>query len=728
MSLTFGFYDSVDGDRKYNAQQMSAIFDGIINDGVFDSVGEHFAVSPTSGMGIKVGTGRAWFDHTWTYNDTDYPLTVSSSEVVLTRIDAVVLEVNNDSGTRANTIKMVEGIAGASPKRPPLKNTDTRHQHALAYITIPAGTTTITSSMIEMAVGSSETPFVTGILETTSIESLWSTWNGQFEDWFDHVKGQLSSDAAGNLQNQIDACVKTANKATLAEARAGTNDSKWMTPAKTAALVSPLNQAEIGDIYHSARNVEEETNGAFIALDGRVIDRENTYPRLANIYDLHHRIAPPTVIETSSTEWSSSSKGGVFLNGLYFWIARYTSDYRSSSYNYQLCVRKTTGAVEVLVNDNVEYVAVCGNHAIAVTDYDSTVRAYVYDNKGQLVRDIQLNSSKSLYVRGIYVSGTRCFILCENCGYYSDNNFATFGSTLFDGAATFTPSVSYSSDYGAYLEDSLKKYAGNLYFMAQTYRTEDGCTIYTLNLWKSTDGGGSFTKMWSTEYRSDDADFGYPDNPAKSFFYNGYIYMMGEYLTKESSSKTTEHECILKLRLSNGECVAKSEDISTSYVEFHGFIKDGYYYGYHSGYSGEYKMNLDNLKMEKWYPIHDYKTGIDFRNAIDIVTSDGKYWIAYGPYFSGPCDTDYDYGGIVVHDISTGKGVYLTEGLTMFKSSLSIQQLGGAFEDDDGNIIIPQGRYSGSTFYDSQLDKLDFSKIKLPSVEFAYLKAKELST
>lgn len=44
MSVSSGFFNSLNGDRKYNAAQMSAIFDGLIIDGVFASIGTAFAV------------------------------------------------------------------------------------------------------------------------------------------------------------------------------------------------------------------------------------------------------------------------------------------------------------------------------------------------------------------------------------------------------------------------------------------------------------------------------------------------------------------------------------------------------------------------------------------------------------------------------------------------------------------------------------------------------------
>lgn len=203
MAVTYGFYDSLNHDRLYNAQQMSAIFDGIINDGVFMSVGNQFHTMAGSGMQVIVKSGRAWFDSTWTLNDAEYPLSIDAADVLLTRVDAVVLEVNSEVATRANTIKVIKGTPASTPAKPTLTNTATIHQHALAYVTVAKNTTAITNSMIEIVVGKTETPYVTAILQTTDITDLYNQWEDYFQTWFDTVRGTLDGDVALNLQNQI---------------------------------------------------------------------------------------------------------------------------------------------------------------------------------------------------------------------------------------------------------------------------------------------------------------------------------------------------------------------------------------------------------------------------------------------------------------------------------------------------------------------------------------------
>lgn len=274
MAVTYGFYDSLNHDRLYNAQQMSAIFDGIINDGVFMSVGNQFHTVAGTGMQVIVKSGRAWFDSTWTLNDAEYPLSIDAADVLLTRIDAVVLEVNSEVATRANTIKVVKGTPASTPAKPTLTNTATIHQHALAYVTVAKNTTAITNSMIEIVVGKTETPYVTAILQTTDITDLFKKWENDFQTWFETVKGTLDGDVALNLQNQIDRCVKKADKATSADIEAGTAD-KWVDAGSLSS-----NAVKIGCVIQDyTDSLDNDTHYQYITSKQVGLSRSN-YPVL----------------------------------------------------------------------------------------------------------------------------------------------------------------------------------------------------------------------------------------------------------------------------------------------------------------------------------------------------------------------------------------------------------------------------------------------------------------
>lgn len=188
MAFTFGFYNALNHDRRYNAIQVSSIFDGIIKDGIFMSIGGHMNVKATgNGFNIVVESGRAWFNHTWSLLDADYPMVVPPSDVLEDRIDVVVLEVNENVDVRQNFIKIITGTPAETPAKPALTNNLDIHQYALAYITVPANSVTLTQSNVENAVGLGSTPFVTGILETINIDDLIAQWKSQWSDWTEEV-------------------------------------------------------------------------------------------------------------------------------------------------------------------------------------------------------------------------------------------------------------------------------------------------------------------------------------------------------------------------------------------------------------------------------------------------------------------------------------------------------------------------------------------------------------
>lgn len=237
MAFDFGFYNSVSQDRLYDALQMSKIFDGLINDGVYATIGDAFVVKAAGDMDVTVGTGQAWFNHTWNRVDAILRLTVPASEVILNRIDAVVIEVDSRTANRTNSVKIIKGTPATNPVKPVLANADGLYQHPLAYITVEADVSAITQANIEYAVGTTACPFVTGIIDTIDATNMLLQWTaqyaewkqnntedfdqwaadsredyeqwetssrGMFYEWFNNLVYVLDGDVAGHLQNQID--------------------------------------------------------------------------------------------------------------------------------------------------------------------------------------------------------------------------------------------------------------------------------------------------------------------------------------------------------------------------------------------------------------------------------------------------------------------------------------------------------------------------------------------
>lgn len=203
MSVTSGFFNSLNGDRKYNAEQISAIFDGIINDGVFANIGAAFSVTANTGNNVTVGIGRAWFNSTWILNDALLSIAAEESEVLLNRYDAVVIEIDRSNSVRAGSIKIIKGTAASTAQYPTMTSTLLVHQYPIAYIYRKAGSSEITQSDITNMVGTSSCPYITGILQVLDNDNVVAQWQDQFETWLESLSDILDGDTAGNLAQRI---------------------------------------------------------------------------------------------------------------------------------------------------------------------------------------------------------------------------------------------------------------------------------------------------------------------------------------------------------------------------------------------------------------------------------------------------------------------------------------------------------------------------------------------
>ncbi len=218
MAVTYGYFNSLNGDRRYNAEQMSRYFSGIVSRGILANLQGQFAVTATgTGMSVQVAPGRAFFsDGKWVESDAVEALTIDPSDVLLNRIDLVVLRKDRNDIARNVTITVKKGTPATDPAAPALENTEYVEELCLAQVRINALAETITGANItDTRLDKTVCGFVTGVIEQVDTTTLYQQYQaaGQedraanqaaFDTWFNAMKGQLTEDAAGNLQTQID--------------------------------------------------------------------------------------------------------------------------------------------------------------------------------------------------------------------------------------------------------------------------------------------------------------------------------------------------------------------------------------------------------------------------------------------------------------------------------------------------------------------------------------------
>lgn len=315
MSFASGFFNSVDHDRLYDATDISRLFDGLIRDGIFASIGDCLVVKQSNQMNVTVGTGRAWFNHTWSYNDALYPVTIPPSEILMDRIDAVVLEINSVESVRANSIKLIKGTPSSTPTKPALTNTKEVHQYPLAYVTVGKEVTSIRQADIENCVGTSACPFVTGILEVISIEQLipqwkdilnrfveentanFNTWmNGEKQDyqaWLTAAKKEITdwqATSKSDYQKWYDS-IKNGYDQWFATIKAA-YDANW----STFQQWEKASQTEFDKWFENMKNKLEGDLGAKLTLEAEKLGKEKVSLIESTKTDLTGTVEAPLMI------------------------------------------------------------------------------------------------------------------------------------------------------------------------------------------------------------------------------------------------------------------------------------------------------------------------------------------------------------------------------------------------------------------------------------------------
>lgn len=206
------FWNSQGGDRVYDSDSFSSWLEKFFTSGVF--TGDLQVTADGSSMDVSVATGYSNVAGKVGYFDTVTSITLETANGVYDRIDNIVVECNYTN--REFTIKAVTGTPASSPVAPTLTRDSSAYQLCLAQVTVAAGAVTVSQANItDTRTDSDLCGVVAGTvteIDFTQITAQFNAYYQQFQadnlesfnDWFDHMKDQLSQDAAGNLQQQID--------------------------------------------------------------------------------------------------------------------------------------------------------------------------------------------------------------------------------------------------------------------------------------------------------------------------------------------------------------------------------------------------------------------------------------------------------------------------------------------------------------------------------------------
>lgn len=194
MAITSGFFDSIDGDRKYNAEQISNYFEGLIGNGIFENVGNKMQVTAGDLMSVNVGSGRAMIKCHWVKNDASVNLTLDDADVQYGRIDAIVLRLNTSDRGRQITLEVKKGTLASKPSKPSATRTADVYELILAYVKINPKVTQIKQSdIMDQRLNTSLCGYVTGLIKQVDTSQLFKQYTTAFDDYYNTMTSQFTA-------------------------------------------------------------------------------------------------------------------------------------------------------------------------------------------------------------------------------------------------------------------------------------------------------------------------------------------------------------------------------------------------------------------------------------------------------------------------------------------------------------------------------------------------------
>ena len=199
MAQKYGFFNSVNNDRVYDASDVARFLSKFFTNGIFNN---SLAVSSNDNMTVSVATGNANINGYGYENTETLVLDIDEADSELSRIDSVIVRL--DLTNRQITAMILQGQYATIPSQPSITRSGNIYDLRLANISIPADATRITTDMITDTRFGSDCGNVTQAVLELDTSEIFAQYQAYFENWFANLQDQLDDNQAGHLQNEID--------------------------------------------------------------------------------------------------------------------------------------------------------------------------------------------------------------------------------------------------------------------------------------------------------------------------------------------------------------------------------------------------------------------------------------------------------------------------------------------------------------------------------------------
>lgn len=185
-----GFYDAVNLDRLYTADDMNKPYSRVIADGVFATnqgtpSSDLQVVSTGTGMQISVMAGQGIFGAKWFQNEGAVIITVPDNTAIDSRIDSAIIQIDKRVSGRVGSVVYRTGTPSVNPQPPEINTIEDVIEYRLANITVAPGTELITNKEIVDLRGTDECPWVTSLIQQVDTSTLWLQYQTAFQQLYE---------------------------------------------------------------------------------------------------------------------------------------------------------------------------------------------------------------------------------------------------------------------------------------------------------------------------------------------------------------------------------------------------------------------------------------------------------------------------------------------------------------------------------------------------------------
>ncbi|MCQ2978204.1 MAG: hypothetical protein MJ245_00195 [Clostridia bacterium] len=188
-NVNCGFFDAVDNDRLYTADEMNKPYKRVISNGVFATpLGtpstDLQVISANSGMNILVKKGEGLFGDKWFESPSDLTITVPNNTNIVPRRDSVIVQVDKRINGRTGNIVYREGTPSSNPQVPDINTVANVIEYRIANIYVAPNANYIGNDGIVDLRGSSECPWITALIKQVDTSQLYNQWQAAYQKFY----------------------------------------------------------------------------------------------------------------------------------------------------------------------------------------------------------------------------------------------------------------------------------------------------------------------------------------------------------------------------------------------------------------------------------------------------------------------------------------------------------------------------------------------------------------